>query len=136
MNEQSTGQNIKQTTQISGIGIWYRQQWQMNKTVISLALADTGVIQSMLNQSLANINWLPRLSQAQEVVVINTCSIIKKFHSDHVPYLMQGPLTPNDVSSPCSGCMYLFQYSFMQSPADNRLKTRTLGCQTPDIAWD
>jgi hypothetical protein len=79
-----------------------RQQWQMNKTVIALVLATTGVIHSMLNQSLANINRLPRLSQAQEVVALNTCSIVRKFHSDQVRCLMQGRLTSNNVSSPCS----------------------------------
>jgi hypothetical protein len=31
------------------LAFYSRQQWQMNKTVIALVLATTGVIQSMLN---------------------------------------------------------------------------------------
>jgi hypothetical protein len=39
----------------------------------------------MLNQSLANLNLPPRLlSQVQQVVVLNTCSIVRKFLNDEI----------------------------------------------------
>jgi Na+/H+-translocating membrane pyrophosphatase len=63
-----------------------KQQWQLNKiTVIPLVLSAVGIIPSMLNQSLTNINLPPHiLSQVQKVVMLNTCSIVRKFLNDEV----------------------------------------------------
>ena len=49
-------------------------------TVIPQVLSATGVIPCMLNQSVAALN-LPSclLSQVMKVVVLNTCSIVRKF---------------------------------------------------------
>jgi hypothetical protein len=66
-----------------------KQQWQLNKIiVIPLILSAMGCIPKMLNQSLTNLNLPPcLLSQAQQVVTLNTCYIVQKFLSDevHVP---------------------------------------------------
>jgi hypothetical protein len=46
-------------------------------------MSAVGVIPNMLNQSLTILDLLPRLlSQVQTMVVLNTCSIVRKFLSD------------------------------------------------------
>ena len=50
-----------------------------------LVLSATGVFPNMLNQSLTTLNVPPRLLfQFQKLVIINTCSIMRKFVSDEV----------------------------------------------------
>jgi hypothetical protein len=49
-------------------------------TVFLLVLSATGEIPSMLNQSISALNFPSGiLSQVSKVVVLNTCSIVRKF---------------------------------------------------------
>jgi len=63
-----------------------RKQWQVNKIiVIPLRLSAMGVNPNTLNLSLTNFCVPPRLpSQVQKKVVLNICSIVRKFLSDEV----------------------------------------------------
>jgi hypothetical protein len=59
-----------------------KQHWQLNKIIVLSAM---GVNPNMLNHIPTNPNLPPRLlSQVQKVVILNTCSIVRKFHNDEV----------------------------------------------------
>jgi len=70
-------------------------------TVIPLVLSVTGVISCMLNQSVTALN-LPScvLSQVMKVVLLNTCSIVRKFLVHEVHLLMKRLITPNRIIIP------------------------------------
>ena len=58
-----------------------KQQWQINKsTVIPLIVSTIGVIPDMLNQNLTTPTLMPYLlSQVHKVIILNTCSTVRKF---------------------------------------------------------
>jgi hypothetical protein len=62
------------------------QWWQMNKiTAIPLVLSAMGVIPNMLNQNITTLTLMPcLLSQVHNVIILNTCSIVRKFFNDEV----------------------------------------------------
>ena len=75
-----------------------KQQWQMNKTAgtrISLVLSGTRTITNLHNQSLMKINLQPHpLSQAQKIVTLHSCPIVRKFLNDKLHLLDEGADNP------------------------------------------
>jgi hypothetical protein len=83
-NVQAT--NIEKQRKCQDLAFEIKQQWQLNKIiVIPMVLSVKGLIPIMLNQSLTTLNLLALLlSQVQEVVVLSTCSSVRKFLSNEV----------------------------------------------------
>jgi hypothetical protein len=115
-----------------------KQQWQLNKIiVIPLVLSATAVISNMLNQSITTLNVPPHLlSQVQKMVILNTCSIVRKFPSDEVH------LSDEEADNPIIMSLYhvpgfirSFQNSPMQPPSRYLVKSPLCGSLiTPGIA--
>jgi hypothetical protein len=61
-----------------------KQLGQLNKIIVTpLVLYAAGVTRNVLNQSLTNLGLQSLLlSQLQKVVILNTCSIVRKFFND------------------------------------------------------
>jgi len=63
-----------------------KKQWKLNMIIVTpLVSSAMAVTPNMLNQSPTNFSLLPCLvSQVQRVVILDTCSIVRNFHSDEV----------------------------------------------------
>ena len=120
-NVQAT--NREKQSKCQDLAFEIKQQWQLNKIiVIPLVLSVTGLIPNMLNQSLTTLNLLALLlSQVQEVVVLSTCSSVRKFLSNEVHL--------SDEEAYHVSLYIHFNILWCNSPEDTWLKACTLGTQ-------
>ena len=122
------------------IVIIIKYQWKLHKiTFVPLGLTARGLIRKMLNQSLTTLNLPPRLlSPVREVVLLNTCSIVRSFLSDegHLPDDKFG------ISSSSNFTMFPdlcndFKISWRNFLANTWSSDPYSGCPlNPGIAWD
>jgi len=83
----------------------------------------------MIKQGLTKLNLPPHLlSQIEKVVMLSTCSIVRKLLKDEDSYLMSSLRTPNNVIYHIPGLIYLIS-KYPAIPSQQMLGPMTLGAQ-------